>query len=656
MKTKKAKFISTVSMALLIAIKTTPAYAWSNLTVFGDSLSDSGNIGRFTYDGNQNLLYDEILAHNLGDKLKPSNQGGQNFAQGGATAMQDFNEGLNTEEQVNTYLQSRGGRADSNGLYIHWVGANDIAAVAMNPLNAPEAVNNSADVAVSQVDKLLKAGARLVIVPNVPQLGLTPYIMQVILSNTGPSALTAAFGILNNATISSEADRKKTIKQAFYAAAEKVSDVPEKRNMIAQELYNTWLKLSAQLTDLTDSYNQQQENKLIKLNGNIVRVDIAGLFREVIASPNQFGVSNSLGMACPLGISSDECHSSDPGFAKDHSYVFADRLHPTPALEHIMADYIQSILDAPAQVASLLMPANQLNQGMHNVLDGHLQQQRIQPVEAGKLSFFGGYAGGRISPNPSERPNEKTKTSSLTLGMAYQMTENWQSGVIFSNSNQNIGSSSDFHYKLHGSLADVYTQVSFLNGGWLNADLHYSSLDYDNIQRSMSMGPAFRTEQGKTKGKQTGLRVQTGWDFTLNDYIITGPVASYALDMSKVSGYSENDSRSTSMRFSDQKFHSQIGSIGWRLESKHLRINPWVQVSFSHQFGDTESRVHAGLKSTGTSFVVPVDAGSQDWVNAAVGINVPFNDTFNAYAGISTSADKSNYYPVIWNVGINATF
>ena len=50
-----------LAVAILCSM-TTPVLAYDQLYVFGDSLSDTGNNGRFTYDSNKHLLYDEVLA------------------------------------------------------------------------------------------------------------------------------------------------------------------------------------------------------------------------------------------------------------------------------------------------------------------------------------------------------------------------------------------------------------------------------------------------------------------------------------------------------------------------------------------------------------------------------------------------------------------
>jgi len=652
--------LSAVAIATLTALLTpAPALAWDSLTVFGDSLSDSGNVGRFTFDGAQHPLYDEILAAHLGEDLQRSTLGGSNYAQGGAVSVPKLDPDLNTQDQLAGYLASTGGRADSNGLYIHWVGANDIAVAVTNPLTASETISNSANQSVAQIKTLLDAGAGAVIVPTVPQLGSTPYMIQTVLRVLGSEAtpaMVAAFQSLDGVTTPDKAARQQAVQDAFTQAAGEVSSVPAVRDALAQQLYNAWQELSEQVTALSDGYNQQEEAGLATLNGNIVRVDIAGLFDEVIANPTQYGLTNTIGIACPIGTSADECQSSTPGFSTAQDYLFADRLHPSPAVHAMIADYIQSILDAPAQVAALSQSPLMMARDTQNTLDGHLQQQRQQLASAGKFTVFGGYAGQHVDYQGDSWSDGNANTTNLTLGIGYQITDNWQTGVLFSNTNQRQEPSSNYDYKLRGNLVALYSQLTVFDQGWINADLHYADLDFDSIERDIHIGPAKRTEQGSTSGKLLGMRVQSGWTLPITENLSTGPVASYALDYGRVGGYSENSDSSTAMRYSDQTTHSQIGSVGWRIDSKQWVVNPWAQVSYNHQFGDTDSTVRAGLKSTRTSFERSVEARDKNWLDLSLGANVPLGETVNAFAGVSTVGGNSDYHQVIWNVGVNATF
>nr|WP_258575575.1 autotransporter domain-containing protein [Candidatus Pantoea persica]MBA2814014.1 autotransporter outer membrane beta-barrel domain-containing protein [Candidatus Pantoea persica] len=104
--------------------------------------------------------------------------------------------------------------------------------------------------------------------------------------------------------------------------------------------------------------------------------------------------------------------------------------------------------------------------------------------------------------------------------------------------------------------------------GGINGDLHCDDLYFDDIQREVNIGPASRTEQGNSGGKLLGMRLQAGWDIPLSVHLTTGPVVSYALDYGRVGGYREQGDSSTAMRYGDQTRYTQIGAIGWRIDSQ----------------------------------------------------------------------------------------
>lgn len=648
------------SLSLLLA--PLPALSWGNLTVFGDSLSDGGNVGRYTWDSNTYPLYDEILARRLGQDLLPSSQGGSNYAEGGAVAVPVPGQ-ENTRDQLDNYLSGTGGRASGDDLYIHWVGGNDLAAATalavVSPQDANAAVENSAATAAAQVKRLVDAGAGTIIVPTVPNVGATPALIEVVLQLLGPaaeSAQAAAFQSLNNATTPDNASRQQAIETALTRAAAQVSSVPAVRDALAQQLIEAWQALSEQAAVLSERYNQQEENGLVATPGNIVRADINRLFSEVIAAPGRYGISNTAGTACPPGISAANCLSTTPGFSGTQNYLFADGLHPSPAVHALIADYIQSILDAPAQVAALSQAPLAMIRDVHNTLDGHLQQQRHQPGNAGQFVLFGGYASQHTDNSGGSYQDGDATTHNLTLGVGYQLTDNWQLGALLSSANDRRQPSSHYDYRLRGQLAALWSQVTLFDQGWFNAEVHYADLDVDDIERRVMLGPASRIEQGNTDGKLLGMRAQAGWDLPLGSYLTTGPMVSYALDYGRIAGYREQGNSSSAMRFSDQTTHSQIGAVGWRIDSQQLPVNPWAQVSYNHQFGDTDTAVTAGLKTTRTAFSRTVRAGDNDWLDIAVGANVPLGQQISAFAAVSTVADASDYHEVTWSLGVNARF
>ncbi|CAI1976316.1 Lipase 1 precursor [Serratia proteamaculans] len=649
-----------LAVAILCSM-TTPVLAYDQLYVFGDSLSDTGNNGRFTYDSNKHLLYDEVLAQRIGAALVASDNGGDNYAAGGGVAVPTLNPADNTQDQVQSYLNRVNGRADGDGLYIHWIGGNDLAAAALNPTTAPGVAYNSAAAAAAQVHSLLNAGAGTVIVPTVPNIGSTPQLMELIiqqaLTPVQNAAVQAAYATLNSLATPDNDQRTQAIHQALTAAAAQGSAIPQVQQAIAAQLIAAFDSLSAQAGQLTDFYNQSEDRLLAQGSGNIVRVDVNKLFSEAIANPAQFGFINTAGMACPPGVSSAVCSSATPGFDSSQSYLFADHFHPSLQAHQLIADYIQAVLDGPAQVVALNQATAAMARDSRATLDSRFQQLRNGDNPQGALGVFGGYAGQHYDYSSNLAAGDGNATThNLTVGVDYQLTDGWLIGALISGSNDDQQPSSRYDYKARGLLFSAFTALDVFEHGWVNADLHYATMDYDDIRRSMQLGALNRTETGSTDGKQWGARVTAGYDFPVTSYLTTGPMAQFAWDYSNVSGYSEDGNDSTAMRFNDQTYHSQIGALGWRLDSNFGLFNPYAEVSYQHQFGDDVYRAGGGLKSTQTSFTR--DSANQDknWVDVTLGANMPLTDQVAAFATVSQTGGLSSGEQFMYNVGVSARF
>lgn len=77
--------------------------------------------------------------------------------------------------QITNYLASTGGRADPNALYTVWGGANDIFAALASPTTAQAAITQAATDLVGEVARLRAAGAQTILVPTLPDIGVTPF-------------------------------------------------------------------------------------------------------------------------------------------------------------------------------------------------------------------------------------------------------------------------------------------------------------------------------------------------------------------------------------------------------------------------------------------------------------------------------------------------
>jgi phospholipase/lecithinase/hemolysin len=163
------------------------ARTFSRLIVFGDSLSDTGNIrneslivpappyseGRFT----NGETWTQLLAAHFGIEARPSYFfGGTNYAQGGAgtdigLTIPEFAGiplGPNIREQLNFY----DGRPDGTELFAVWGGANDIFQNLLGACAIPaEQIAENIFLAIAE---LYQRGGRNFIVPNLPDIGKAP--------------------------------------------------------------------------------------------------------------------------------------------------------------------------------------------------------------------------------------------------------------------------------------------------------------------------------------------------------------------------------------------------------------------------------------------------------------------------------------------------
>ncbi|MEM8495978.1 MAG: SGNH/GDSL hydrolase family protein [Planctomycetota bacterium] len=269
---------------------TARAVTFSQMTVFGDSLSDVGNISDATFgitpgsgyfDGrfSNGPLYVEYLAEGLSLATPtPSREGGRNYAHGGAWAgdQPDFFSDLviqDLEEQVPNYLSGRTPAADE--LFVVFAGSNDLI----------ESTNNVGSAIASldaELNRLAEAGARQFFVPNLPRLDLVP-------RSRGTSAevpLRAAVASFN-------------------------------------------VQLDAVLDDLESDY----------ADAAVYRLDVATIFSDVFADPTAFGFTN-------VTDSTQGLSGIDPA-----TYLFWDDLHPTTAGHELLADFA---LDAILGTTSLV--------------------------------------------------------------------------------------------------------------------------------------------------------------------------------------------------------------------------------------------------------------------------------------------------------------
>lgn len=332
--TKYSPLALTLSLALYASF--THAATYSQLITFGDSLSDTGAFAKTIADKapilgeaqpsfitNPDTTWAGVLASSYGHTADPNDNEtlkGTNYAFGGAKAKKDANFVLFTvpsvEKQINNHLQTNN-KADPKALYTVWIGANDLIE-AGNQKDIKQAVailTEAATSEISSINRLHDAGASTILVPNLPDVGLTPRMLK-----------------------DSESSMKSTR---------------------AATLYNNML-----FTGLNKS------------QANVVPANTFALLQETVAHKEAFGFQNANDYACkdvssllPLSTQCKKEFWKTP--TANETYVFADDIHPAGRTHRILAQYYRSIIDTPATVGQL--PQKILSSA--GVNDRHLNRQ-----------------------------------------------------------------------------------------------------------------------------------------------------------------------------------------------------------------------------------------------------------------------------------------
>ena len=173
---------------------------FTGIYAFGDSLTDTGNLFALTgqptepyFEGriSNGIVWVEYLARSL--RLDESAV--NNFAYAGATTGRDnfndipgFIEFPGLQDQLDFFeLSLQGGSADPDALYVIWAGSNDFFINGGTPETVATAITNI----VQAVQRLHFAGAKHIMVFNMPDLGRTPFGLST--DPVGLSLLTTIF-------------------------------------------------------------------------------------------------------------------------------------------------------------------------------------------------------------------------------------------------------------------------------------------------------------------------------------------------------------------------------------------------------------------------------------------------------------------------------
>ncbi len=249
----------------------------SRFVAMGDGLADLGQAGGVRYTVNDTTVktWVEQVANNYQSSLKAQSAGGQGWAVGGANAAA-------ISGQVDAYIAS--GSPSKGDFVLIEAGLIDLVAlsdaVKAGKMTEAEGLKGAAAAGKTlggAAQKLVNAGILRIVVAGTYNLGLSPYAKAL--------GTTAFLG---------EASLK---------------------------------------------YNEALQVAMVNLGANVLYVDAALRYNQLINSPGSYGFTNSSAAACTTPTAATCTTSTIVSGADYNGYVFADDRYFTPAAQRAMGDY-----------------------------------------------------------------------------------------------------------------------------------------------------------------------------------------------------------------------------------------------------------------------------------------------------------------------------
>lgn len=300
-----------LSALLLTATQLSYGIALHNVVIFGDSLSDNGNLYEYMHHSlPQSPPYFEgrftngpVWAERLvqGYFTHDSARHLHDYAFGGAGVLTDANDDdelFTLKREVDTYLLAHNNKIDPNNMYFVWIGGNNYLGV---PDDIDAAVTDVVQGIQKDLERLVQKGAKNITIMNLPDLGKTPLAKEI------------------------EAEEKLTTISATH---------------------NT--QLFAMYEELRNKYP----------DAHWFFFDAGQIFTDIFAHPSAYGFNKLTGtcydalekpsspqsvlkMAASVHVKKNDIQATD----NCKGYVFFDLLHPTQQVHQLTAEYLRRLFD-----------------------------------------------------------------------------------------------------------------------------------------------------------------------------------------------------------------------------------------------------------------------------------------------------------------------
>jgi outer membrane lipase/esterase len=575
----KRLFVASL-LGSVMAIHAASAQQFTNMIVYGDSLSDSGRLfaitggtqpasppyfqGRFS----NGPVWVERLAPALGFTFNPAT----NFAVGGAESGTGGPVGVAT--QVNTL--SAATPVSATTLVVVWAGANDFlnrAATTPPTVLVPQVVGNVA----AAVGTAAARGGKTFLVGNLPDLGQTPG------GRAGGAAQSASLGGLT-------------------------------------QIYNS--ALTGALTGLESARNVR-----------IVVMNTFGLFNDVLTNPSLYGITNTTVPCITTAGATGACATAQAAAGT----LFFDPIHPSATAHAVLANFAQATLNQDANgtriaaVTSFLAP--QILDTLRQGTTERLNVLRLTNTKERSTLPSGVYGAAKYA--KGDRDDSAGVAGfdydmlAYTIGYDHVIANSFVLGAsatyLSGEAELDLArGEQEFDAAAFSAYVGYRTGAVWLDlsgaGSWENYDLERAT---GFIQRP--------TAVGDTSGNSFYVALDGGVDLVKDTSMMLGPFAGVRYLNADIDAYTETDAAMLNTTAAEQSNTGVIGSIGVQASglfgSGNATVVPHIRVSYENEINSLDHAV-AVTNAVGQIRTLSGGTGNDDYILVGAGVNVQAGPNF----------------------------
>lgn len=624
------------------------AKEYDKIFVFGDSLSDTGNLfevagqppapyymGRFS----NGPIWVDRLVPNIANITQVPTGTHLNFSFGGAETGQAASPPGFLAQVFGLLGPALNGGVkgpDEHSLISVWIGANDylgLLGATPTPVDIATAIGTAAGQTTAGISQLYALGGREFLIFNLPDLALTP--------------------------------RVNGLDATEQAAATAISTGHD----------TAWRNMVGTLQGSLEG-------------SNFIYVDAMALFDHILANPAAFGFSNTT-EACILVAA---CVAADT--ASQNGYIFWDTIHPTSSTHAVIAQAVVEIVNTDNHLTGILSQSE----------TGHaLAKSMMRPLTARLTELHGGKGGSHASGSAMTLGNDRLiqvarantgyasdgtsggggtsssegglsmffnaqyvngeRTASeersgfdydftvLTLGADYRMEDNMVLGLAFTYGTGDVAQ----------SLGGGYDQKSWQIAGYASMireryffDVYaaYGKTDYENILRPTFVGPI--TAAAETEGNHITLGTNIGLRMS-GEYGRVEPFVGLRYMKVDVDGYDEAQAVIFNLAVGKQEVRSFVGAAGVNFarefHTESFTFTPKITVAYEHEFDGERTLTGSIIGNTANAVSIHNEALADDIALVGVGVEAHMGG-FNLSVEYQTEfgIDGGEHYELVGQV------